>query len=128
MRCTRANLSYGIWNKTSFLRTVARILISLVAFGIFNLPMVLIKKEMADSYVFVIMVAKIFAPCFFSSFFFFGLSTSLFMKIGLINERSIGGMFESLSEDQTEGDLETRGAAHVKNGSLEFVEIEMASR
>jgi hypothetical protein len=52
------------------------------------------------------------------------------MRLRLINERSIGGQFETLEYDSEEySDDSEAGPGKAKNGiSLEFVEIEMVSR
>ena len=51
------------------------------------------------------------------------------MRLRLINERSIGGQFETLEYESEEYSDSETGPGRAKNGnSLEFGEIEMISR
>lgn len=72
---------------------------------------------------------KYFLPCFLPSFLMFAFARVAFLRFRLINEKSIGGMFDSLNDETTEeSDPEEKSRSGNKNGSLEFVEIEMAQR
>jgi len=68
---------------------------------------------------------------------FFAFARVIFMRMRLINERSIGGQFEqsvtSANESASSEEYDDVGPRVGKNtkgnvGSLEFIEIEMASR
>ena len=75
----------------------------------------------------VLYTAKYFLPCFLSSFFFFAFARVIFMRLNLINEKSMGGQFETLEYDSEE-EGPNKAVMGPTGGSLEFVEIEMVSR
>lgn len=74
----------------------------------------------------VIWLVKHFWSKFTSAFLLFALSRPIFTKMSLVNERAIGKMFHYAEE---EDDLQQTSAGYnKKNGSLEFMEIEMGNR
>jgi len=63
-------------------------------------------------------------PVFFASFILFGFGRAIFYKLNLVNQNSIGKMYEF--EDDEE-DVRTQGSGN-RNASLEFMEIEMTHK
>ena len=128
MKYVKANLSYGLWNKTSIPKTLIRIVITALFQGLFCLPYFLVSSDVEEEQLHGLWAIKYFLPCYFSSFFLFAFGRLTFLKLGLINDNSIGGIFEAIEEEGSATDDEQEydmAKGNNKGGSLEFVEIEM---
>lgn len=132
MKFVQVNLSYGTWNKTSIVRTIIRIACSFIFYGIMSFPYFTQSSDLDETQIPFIFIAKFFAPSFLPAFLLFAFGRVVFYRMRLINERAIGGIFETLNEEQDD-DEETDDEGNKvgsggKNVSLEFMEIELASR
>ena len=96
----------------------------------------MISSDVPESQLPILYLGKYFLPCCLASFVYFAFARVIFMRLRLINERSIGGQFDvsvsqlndSASSEEYE-DAGPRGSrSQKKANTAEFVEIEMASR
>jgi hypothetical protein len=94
MRFVKINLSYSLWNRTTIPMTLIRIFLQLLAYLVFAIPYSLLSSDVPESQLPLLFLGKYFLPCFLSTFVFFAFARVIFMKMRLINERSIGGQFE----------------------------------
>lgn len=138
MKFVKINLSYSLWNQTAIFPTVLRIFASLVFYLLFSLPYFLVSSAVPESQIPYLYLIKFFLPTFLAAFLLFAFARVIFMRLKLINDRAIGCQFETPENESEEyGGEENTGYAGSssvgpvavgKNGSLEFVEIEMVSR
>jgi hypothetical protein len=91
MKYVKINLSYSLWNQTSITQTLVRIIISGALYGLFSAPYFLVSDDYPESQIPFLYLVKFFMPCFFSSFLLFAFGRVLFMRLNLINEKSMGG-------------------------------------
>jgi hypothetical protein len=94
MRYVKINLSYSLWNRTSITLTLIRIALQLLAYIFFAIPYALMSTDVPESQLPVLFLGKYFLPGFLSTFVFFAFARVIFMRLRLINERSVGGQFE----------------------------------
>ncbi len=129
MKYVKINLSYSLWNQTSPLQTALRIFISLLIYLLFSLPYFLVSSSVPESQIPYLYLTKFYLPTFLSAFIHFAFARVIFLRLNLINDRAIGGQFETPESENEEYNGDDAGPIGIgKNGSLEFVEIEMVSR
>lgn len=99
-----------------------RIILSLVISAVLSSPHYFIDEAVPETQLYFLLTVKHFLPSFLASFVMFAFSRLLFYKLNLVNENSVGRMFEINEED---GEFTGPNSKHGSN-SLEFMEIEMS--
>ena len=123
MKFVNLNLAHNGWNRTSVVSTAIRIILTILFQGIFIIPYFFISTDVPVSQLPYLWCAKYFLPSFLSSFLLFAFGRLLFFKLKLVNERTVGRMFEFKDEDDGEFTASKQGS-----NSLEFIEMEMAQK
>jgi len=100
MKFVKANLSYSLWNKTSATKTIIRILIPLILFVLFNNPLFALNPDIPESSILLLWAFNSFFPSFLPLFILFAFSRAFFLRLNLINERAIGGIFEAIDDGE----------------------------
>ncbi len=100
MKYVKANLSYSMWNKTSATKTIIRILITLIIFVLFNNPIFALNPDLPESSIPLLWFINSFFPSFLPIFILFAFGRAFFLRLNLINERAIGGIFEAIDDGE----------------------------
>jgi hypothetical protein len=82
--------------------TIIRSFVSILIFGIFAVPFfLLVSKDGTEEKLILLWMFRFFLPLFFGSFGLYAFGRLIFFKLNLVNENSIGKMYE-LEEDDDE--------------------------
>lgn len=103
MKFVNLNLSYHSWVKTNHLTTAIRIAITGIIFAIFGAPHFIVNGDVDPSQIYRLLLFKALLPSFGFTFLLFAFGRALFYKLKLVNENSVGRMFEM--NDEEEGDF-----------------------
>ena len=131
MKCVKVNLSYSNWHQTALWKTAARILISVILLSICSIPYNFVSVDVPETEIWKLYLIKFFLPTFLTPLILFAFGRVIFLRLGLVNEKSIGGIFDpidmAVDEELTE-DESSSSHGSGKGGSLEFQEMEAAQR
>ena len=94
MKLLKLNISNVSWHKTSPLKVVIRIILTLVTIALSILPYFLFFPDEEEPELLKIWLLKYFFCFFFSAFFIFGFLRLVFYKLRLINESALGKMYQ----------------------------------
>ena len=126
MRFVNLNLSYSLWTLSTIPTILLRILISILLYVICAIPFFFVSDDQPESQIYYLWAVKFFMPCFSYAFLMFAFGRVLFYKMNLVNNQSVGKMFE-LNEDD-ENNFTSSGTNKLASNSVEFQEMEMAQR
>ena len=131
MKYVKVNLAYTNWFQTPIWKTAARIGLSIIINLICSIPYSLISADVPESEIWKLYLIKCFLPTFLAPLLLFAFGRVIFLRLGLVNEKSIGGIFDpidmAIDEDLTD-DESSSSQGSGKGGSLEFQEMEGIQR